>query len=133
MIGFDLVEFAPERDPTYVTGLNANRIVREAEVTGFQAYVVDLIRKTLPAEIRFTRMQLRAELDENDEDILYDLVFDGTADDSNHAARLVSKTRSPVGDVSVMKTLSFQIPENEVAARNGDRPSRPSNSFSNPG
>jgi len=30
VIGFDLVEFAPERDPTYVTGLNANRIVREA-------------------------------------------------------------------------------------------------------
>ena len=29
MVGFDLVEFAPERDPTYVTGLNANRIVRE--------------------------------------------------------------------------------------------------------
>ncbi|MDJ0957960.1 MAG: agmatinase family protein [Arenicellales bacterium] len=29
VIGFDLVEFAPERDPTYVTGLNANRIVRE--------------------------------------------------------------------------------------------------------
>ncbi len=30
VIGFDLVEFAPERDPTYVTGLNANRVVREA-------------------------------------------------------------------------------------------------------
>ena len=29
VVGFDLVEFAPERDPTYVTGLNANRIVRE--------------------------------------------------------------------------------------------------------
>ncbi len=32
VVGFDLVEFAPERDPTYVTGLNANRIVRECLV-----------------------------------------------------------------------------------------------------
>lgn len=32
VIGFDLVEFAPERDPTYVSGLNANRIVRECLV-----------------------------------------------------------------------------------------------------
>ena len=30
VIGFDLVEFAPERDPTYVSGLVANRVVREA-------------------------------------------------------------------------------------------------------
>ena len=30
VVGFELVEFAPERDPTYVTGLNCNRIVREA-------------------------------------------------------------------------------------------------------
>jgi hypothetical protein len=29
VVGFDLVEFTPERDPTYVSGLNANRIVRE--------------------------------------------------------------------------------------------------------
>jgi agmatinase len=29
VIGFDLVELAPERDPTYVSALNANRIVRE--------------------------------------------------------------------------------------------------------
>ncbi len=29
VVGFDLVEFAPERDPTYVSGLNANRVVRE--------------------------------------------------------------------------------------------------------
>ena len=32
VVGFDLVEFAPERDPTYVSGLNANRIVRECLV-----------------------------------------------------------------------------------------------------
>jgi agmatinase len=32
VVGFDLVEFAPERDPTYVTGLNANRLVRECLV-----------------------------------------------------------------------------------------------------
>jgi agmatinase len=31
-IGFDLVEVAPERGPTYVSGLNANRIVRECLV-----------------------------------------------------------------------------------------------------
>ena len=29
VIGFDLVELAPERDPTYVSTMNANRIVRE--------------------------------------------------------------------------------------------------------
>jgi agmatinase len=32
VIAFDLLEFAPERDPTYVTGLNANRVLREALV-----------------------------------------------------------------------------------------------------
>ena len=29
LVGFDLVEYAPDRDPGYVTGLNANRILRE--------------------------------------------------------------------------------------------------------
>ena len=29
VVGFDLVEYAPDRDPGYVTGLNANRILRE--------------------------------------------------------------------------------------------------------
>ena len=29
VVGFDLVELAPERDPTYVSTMNANRIVRE--------------------------------------------------------------------------------------------------------
>lgn len=29
VIGFDLVELAPERDPTYVSTMNANQIVRE--------------------------------------------------------------------------------------------------------
>jgi len=32
VIGFDLVELAPERDPTYVSTMNANRIVRECLV-----------------------------------------------------------------------------------------------------
>ncbi|MEE8147302.1 MAG: agmatinase family protein, partial [Longimicrobiales bacterium] len=32
VIGFDLVEYAPERDPSYVTGLNANRLVRQCLV-----------------------------------------------------------------------------------------------------
>ena len=32
VVGFDLVEFAPERDPTYVSGLIANRIVRQCLV-----------------------------------------------------------------------------------------------------
>ena len=29
MVGFDLVEYAPDRDPGYVTGLIANRLLRE--------------------------------------------------------------------------------------------------------
>jgi len=29
VVGFDLVEYAPDRDPGYTTGLNANRILRE--------------------------------------------------------------------------------------------------------
>ena len=28
-MGFDLVEYAPDRDPGYVTGLIANRLLRE--------------------------------------------------------------------------------------------------------
>ena len=29
LVGFDLVEYAPDRDPGYVTGLIANRLLRE--------------------------------------------------------------------------------------------------------
>ncbi len=29
VVGFDLVEYAPDRDPGYVTGLIANRLLRE--------------------------------------------------------------------------------------------------------
>ncbi len=32
VVGFDLVEYAPDRDPGYITGLNANRILRECLV-----------------------------------------------------------------------------------------------------
>ena len=44
VIGFDLVEFAPERDPTYVSGLNANRIVREC-LTGIAMRKKGLTKK----------------------------------------------------------------------------------------
>jgi len=44
VIGFDLVEFAPERDPTYVSGLNANRIVREC-LTGIAMRKKGIIEK----------------------------------------------------------------------------------------
>jgi len=44
VVGFDLVEFAPERDPSYVTGLNCNRIVREA-LTGMAMRKLGLTEK----------------------------------------------------------------------------------------
>ena len=31
-VGFDLVEYAPDRDPGYVSGLVANRVLRECLV-----------------------------------------------------------------------------------------------------
>ena len=94
-----------------------NRILRESEVGSFQSYVIDLLRKTLPPEIRFTRVKLLAELDENDEDILYDFVFEGAADDSNYeASRLIRELKDRLESESRIAAALVTIQDAGVRA-----------------
>ena len=75
------------------------------------------MRKTLPPEIRFTRVQLLAELDENDEDILYDFVFEGAADDSNHeASRLIRELKDRLESESRIAAALVTIQDAGVRA-----------------
>lgn len=44
VVGFELVEFAPKLDPTYVSGMNCSRIIREA-LTGMAMRKMGLTEK----------------------------------------------------------------------------------------
>jgi len=60
-----------------------NRIVREGEVTPFQAALMDFFLKTLPSEVRLLRLEMSADPDEADEDFDYRMVVTASADNSD--------------------------------------------------
>lgn len=63
-----------------------NRVLREVEVTAFQSFLLDFFQQNLRPEIRFSRIRLEIETDGEDTDLLYQLVLEGTADNSNRQA-----------------------------------------------
>jgi type IV pilus assembly protein PilM len=60
-----------------------NRLLREVEITSFQAALMDFFLKSLPAEVRLLRLRLGDNLDETDTDFEYRMVVMASADNSD--------------------------------------------------
>ncbi|MBI4585242.1 MAG: pilus assembly protein PilM [Planctomycetes bacterium] len=93
-----------------------NRLLREIEVSTFQTFLSDALKKHLRAEVRLSRLKLEAELDGDGSDFNYALILEGLADNADRKGleviedvrqRLKSESRIAAVDVGGVKEVGI--------------------------
>ena len=89
-----------------------NRVLREVEVPGFQAAVMDFFERSLPSEVRLLRLQLDDHLDDTDTDFEYRMIVTASADNSDQRGiEVIQDFERRLRDLPVVASVVPERPE----------------------